>query len=111
MRLRHAYLGLCILGIALPYWAVVPWLIEHGLDLTLFCQELFATRVGAFFGLDVFVSAIVLFVFVFVEGRRVATSHLWLPVLATALVGVSLGFPLFLSLRQRKLDDSAAAAR
>jgi hypothetical protein len=111
MRLRHVYLGLCLIGIALPYWAVVPWLMEHGLNLPLFCQELFSTRVGAFFGLDVFVSAIALFVFVFAEGRRVALPHLWLPVLATLLVGVSLGFPLFLFLRQQTLDRSTAAAR
>ena len=111
MRLRHAYLGLCLAGIVLPYWSLVPWFMEHGLDLTLFWQELFANRIGAFFGVDVFVSAIVLFVFVFAEGRRVAVPHLWLPVLGTLLVGVSLGFPLFLYMRQRKLDDSASAAR
>ena len=110
MRLRHFYLGLCIIGTVLPYWALVPWFMEHGLDLMLFCQELFATRIGAFFGLDVFVSAIVLFVFVFAEGHRAAIPHQWIPVLATLLVGVSLGFPLFLYLRQRKLDASADRA-
>jgi hypothetical protein len=108
MRLRHAYLGLCLVGIVLPYWALVPWFMENGFDLRLFGQELFATRVGAFFGLDVLVSAIVLFLFVFAEGRRVMIPHLWMPILATLLVGVSLGFPLFLYLRQRKLDDSAS---
>jgi hypothetical protein len=111
MRLRHVYLGLCIAGSVLPYWAFLPWFMEHGLNLSLFCQELFATRIGAFFGLDVFVSAIVLFVFVFGEGRRVTIPHLWAPLLATVLVGVSLGFPLFLYLRQHKLDFSAAATR
>ena len=109
MRLRHAYLGLCLAGIVQPYWALIPWLVEHGLDLPLFCQELFSTRIGAFFGLDVIVSAVVLFVFVFGEGRRMAIPRLWLPVLATLLVGVSLGLPLFLYLRQRKLDAKAAA--
>ena len=111
MRLRHVYLGLCLAGIVLPYWALLPWFMEHGLDLPLFCRELFATRIGAFFGLDVFVSAIVLFLFIFAEGRRAAIPKLWLPVLATLLVGVSLGFPLFLYLRQSKLDSSEAAAR
>lgn len=111
MRLRHAYLLLCLAGIVLPYWFLVPWVGEHGLDLTLLCQELFATRIGAFFGLDVLVSAIVLFIFVFAEGRRVALPNPWMPVLATLLVGVSLGLPLFLYMRQRKLDDSAGAAR
>jgi hypothetical protein len=111
MRLRHAYLGLCIVGTVLPYWQLVPWLMEHGLNLTLLCHELFSTRIGAFFGLDVVVSAVVLLLFVFVEGRRGAVPLLWAPVLATLLVGVSLGLPLFLYLRQRKLDHPAIPAR
>ena len=109
MRLRHAYLGLCVAGLALPYWALAPWFVEHGFDLPLFCQELFSTRIGAFFGLDVLVSAIVLFIFIFSEGRRLDLPLLWLPILATLLVGVSLGLPLFLYLRQRKLEAMAAA--
>lgn len=104
MRLRHAYLGLCFVGIVLPYWQLVPWLTEHGFNLALLCRELFATRIGAFFGLDVAVSALVLFVFIFAEGRRVPVPRLWAPVFATFFVGVSLGFPLFLYLRQRELD-------
>ena len=109
MRLRHVYLLLCIVGAMLPYWKLLPWLMEHGLDLSLLCQELFSTRIGAFFGLDVIVSAIVLFVFIFAEGRRIAVPLLWLPVLATLLVGVSLGLPLFLFMRQCQLDRAAGA--
>ena len=108
MRIRHVYLGLCVAGFLLPYWQLIPWLAAHGLDLPLFLNELFATRIGAFFGLDVIVSALVLFVFIWLEGRCLALRHLWLPVLATLLVGVSLGFPLFLYLRQRQLDQLSA---
>jgi uncharacterized protein DUF2834 len=104
MRLRHLYLMFCVLGIALPYWKLLPWLMDHGLNLSLLFHELFATRISAFFGLDVVVSALVLLVFVVTEGRRLALSLLWLPILATLVVGVSLGLPLFLYLRQRKLD-------
>jgi hypothetical protein len=107
MRLRHAYLALSVLGIALPYWKFGPWVLDHGLNLSLLFQELFATRIGAFFGLDVVVSAIVLLIFIVVEGRRLSVSLLWLPILATLLVGVSLGLPLFLYLRQRQLDSAA----
>lgn len=109
MRTRHLYLALCVLGTVLPYWKLLPWMMDHGLSVPLLFEELFATRIGAFFGLDVIVSAIVLFVFIAVEGRRIALSLLWLPVLATCLVGVSLGLPLFLYLRQRRLDTGAAA--
>ena len=109
MRLRHLYLALCVVGIVVPYWKFLPWVMDHGLNLPLLFQELFATRIGAFFGLDVVVSAIVLLVFIVAEGRRIALSLLWLPATATLLVGVSLGLPLFLFLRQRKLDADARA--
>jgi predicted membrane-bound spermidine synthase len=109
MRLRHLYLGFCVIGTVLPCWKLLPWLMDHGLNLSLLCQELFATRIGAFFGLDVIVSALVLFLFIATEGRRITLSLLWLPAIATMLVGVSLGLPLFLFLRQRKLDANAAA--
>jgi hypothetical protein len=104
MRLRHVYLALCVVGALLPYWKLVPWIMEYGLSISLLCHELFATRIGAFFGLDVIVSAVVLFVFIATEGRRLVMSFLWLPIVATLLVGVSLGLPLFLYLRQRQLD-------
>jgi Terpene cyclase DEP1 len=54
-------------------------------------------------------TAPVLFLFIATEGRRIALSLLWLPVIATLVVGVSLGLPLFLFLRQRKLDADAGA--
>lgn len=104
MRLRHIYVSLCFLGAALPCSQLVPWLVTHGLDLRLFFSELFSTRIGAFFGMDVFVSALALFMFIGVEGRRLAIRNLWVPVVATCAVGVSLGFPLFLYMRQLKLE-------
>ena len=70
MKPKTAYLVLAVIGTVLPYTQFLPFLRAHGLDLGLFVQELFSTRIGAFFGLDVLVSAIVLIVFVFVEGRR-----------------------------------------
>ena len=104
MKLRYIYLCLCFLGAALPCAQLVPWLVSHGLDLRLFFSELFSTRIGGFFGMDVIVSALVLFVFIGVEGRRLAIQNLWVPVVATCAVGVSLGFPLFLYMRQLKLE-------
>ncbi len=70
-------------------------------------HQLFANRIGGFFGLDVIVSSLVLWVFVFAEGRRVGMQRLWLPVIASLVVGVSLGLPLFLYMRQLHLDRTA----
>ena len=106
MQLRHLYLFLCVLGVVLPYASFVPWLAEHGLDIGLFVRELLLTRIGSFFALDVVVSALVLFAFVFTERRTLGIRHVWIPVIATFLVGVSLGLPLFLYMRQRHLDST-----
>ena len=100
MKLKSIYLALCVLGAVLPYSAFVPWLLAHGLDVSLFVEELFANRISAFFGLDVIVSALVLWVFIGTEGKRKGMRHLWAPVLASLTVGVSLGLPLFLYMRE-----------
>ena len=108
MKPKTLYLALCFLGFLLPYWQFVPWLAEHGLNLALFARELFVNRISAFFGMDVH-SAVALIGFIRVEGRRLNVGQRWLPVLATLLVGVSLGLPLFLYLRELKLESSRPA--
>jgi Terpene cyclase DEP1 len=107
IRLRHVYLALCVVGAVLPYSQFIPWLLQHRLDLPLFYHQLFGNRIGGFFGFDVIVSSLVLWVFVFAEGRRLGVRLLWLPVVASLVVGVSLGLPLFLYMRQLHLDDTA----
>ncbi len=110
MKRKHVYLILCVLGFALPYSQFVPWVMENGLHMKYFVQQLFANRIGGFFGLDVLVSAIVLFRFVRYEGQQMGMRALWAPVVVTLLVGVSLGFPLFLYLREVALESQRGVA-
>jgi hypothetical protein len=107
MKSKRVYLGLCIVGTVLPYAQFVPFLREHGLDARLFLDQLFANSVSGFFAMDVIVSSVVLWVLVFVEGRRAGVKHLWAPIAANLAVGVSLGLPLFLYMRERRLERSA----
>ena len=98
--MKSVYAVLSLLGAALPLSQFVPWVATHGLDLRLFLSDLFANRISAFFGMDVIVSAVVLIVFIRAESRRLTMAGRWLPVAATLLVGVSLGLPLLLYLRE-----------
>ena len=107
MKLRYLYLVLALIGLILPYSQFLPWIMEHhAMNIPLFIHDMFANQISAFFAMDVIVSAIVLIVFILDEGRRLGRRTLWLPVIATLLVGVSLGLPLFLYLRQIQLDQS-----
>ena len=107
MRLRHLYLALCVIGLLLPYSQFVPWLLQNGLDLPLFCRQLFANQISGFFALDVIVATLALWVLVFTEGRRHGSRYFWLPVIASLLVGVSLALPLYLYLRQLRIDATS----
>ncbi len=101
MKPKTLYLVLCIAGVMVPYWQFIPWVLQHGLNLPLFARELFSTRIGAFFGMDVVVSAVTLLVFTRIESARLGIRHRWLVLVAVLTVGVSLGLPLFLYLRER----------
>lgn len=106
MTRKNIYLLLCILGAAIPYSQFIPWVMENGLHLGLLFRQLFANRVGAFFGLDVLVSSAVLLVFMRAEGRMLRMRFRWLPIVGLCAVGVSLALPLFLYLRERALEAS-----
>ncbi len=99
------YLLLCVLGFVLPYCQLVPFILEHGLDINMFFEQLFANKISGFFGMDVIVSSLVLWTFVFWEGTRLKMQNLWVYIACNVLVGVSLGLPLFLFMRERQLEQ------
>jgi hypothetical protein len=97
------YLLFAILGTILPYYFLISFLVHYGLNFELIGQQLFASELGAFFVMDVLITAIVLWTFVFTEGHRLGMKYLWAYVLATLFVGVSFAFPLFLYYREKYL--------
>jgi len=106
VRMRWLYLICAILGTVLPLSQLLPFLAQHGFDLPLLFKQLFESHVSAFFGLDVIVSSIVLWILVFSEGRRRGMKNLWVYIVCNLAVGVSLALPLFLFARERKLTLS-----
>ncbi len=94
MRCRGTFALLAVRSVARRAWPRSPAFVHH----------LFANRIGGFFGLDVVGSSLVLWIFVFTEGRRLGMHGLPWPIVANLVVGVSLGLPLFLYLRQLHLD-------
>ncbi len=102
MNRKAIYLVLCIVGVVLPYWQFIPWVAANGLHLSLFIHQLFANRVSAFFAMDVLASAVALLIFARAESVRLGAR--WITLLAVLTVGVSLGLPLLLYMRERALE-------
>ena len=107
--MKSFYMVCCLIGIVLPYWQFLPWLAEHGFAPIELVIEAASTRISAFAWLDVLVSAVVLLTFVDVESKRLNMKYRWAPWIATLTVGVSLGLPLFLLLRDIHLDSPESA--
>ncbi len=102
--MKIVYFMLCVVGTVVPLSQLVPFLSERGVDIPLFIDQAFANRVSAFAWLDVLVSAVVVLSFILWEGNRIKMKRLWVPVAGLLTVGVSLGLPLFLLLREIHLS-------
>lgn len=104
MNARSLYLLLAVIGTIVPYVPFIGWLHDQPLDggiAARFVAELVSTRIGTFFGLDVVLSALTLFIFMFTDRRARPTARLWPAVVGTLLAGVSCGLPLYLYERER----------
>ena len=103
MNRKNVYLLLCAAGLVLPYWQFIPWLMEHGFNVSRLVHDLFSNRISAFLGTDVLVSSVVVFVFLGSQRRRLGCNPWLLPAAALLTVGVSLGLALLLY----PMEDSA----
>ena len=65
--MQWVYLIAAILGTILPLSQFVPFLAAHSFDMPLFVRQLFQNNVSAFFAMDVIVSSLVVWLFVFFE--------------------------------------------
>ena len=102
--MKYLYGILCILGTILPLSQFVPWVTENGLNILLLFSEANFSKISAFAWIDVIISAVVLIAFILVEGKRQNMTKLWLPILSTCSVGVSLGLPLFLLMKELHIE-------
>ena len=111
IKAKHVYIILCILGLVLPYLLFIPWLVEYGLDISLLVNEISSSRLALFAWIDVIITAIVLFVFIYYDGCKYSIRNRWLPVLGTLLVGPSFGLPLYLLMRELYFEKRPAGTK
>ena len=97
------YLILAIFGFILPYSQLVPFFIDHGLNLSLFWSQLFANQISSVFAFDLLVSSVVFWLLVFKEGKRINLKFLWLYVVLNLAIGLSFALPVFLWVRSKAM--------
>lgn len=103
MKLKHLYLLLALIGTVLPYWQLIGWISDNGIDLPAFFDEIFASRLSGFAWWDVLVSGAVLLVLIITTRDRLGSRWWWpLPCFG---VGVSLALPVYLYLWESEKES------
>lgn len=104
MTRKNIYLLLAVIGFIAPYYFFLQLSAGEGFNLPLLLQPLFANNFMRGLGMDLTISVLAFWFFVFAEASRLQMKHPWLYLLATLLVGLSFAIPLFLYFRERKLE-------
>jgi hypothetical protein len=105
VRASTLYLWLCIAGTALSWFFLVGFVTSGGATPLSFLSSMFVNDVAIAVVADLFASAFLFLVFVFVEGRRIGMKGLWVYVPATFLVGLIFGAGLFFYRRAKHMEQ------
>ena len=107
---KNIFLALALIGLFAPYCFFFKFLSANGFDIPLLVQQLFANNISTFFAVDLVISIIVFWIYMFAEANKLQMKNSWLYVLASLTVGLSFAFPLFLYFRERKMQSTASVS-
>lgn len=103
--LQGVYLGLAVAGSLLPWWFLAQFFQQSGVDLEAFFRQALANPVAIDLAIDLVISALAIFIWVWVELPRLGLSRRWwvLCIIVSLSISLSCGLPLFLWFRHRHL--------
>lgn len=101
MSRKNIYLALTILGLIAPYYF---FLQVREFDLRALGELISADKFLGGLAVDLLVSVIVFWFFMYTEAKKLSMKNIWVYFLAIFLVGLSFALPLFLYFRQRTLE-------
>jgi hypothetical protein len=104
MNRKTVYLILAIIGFVAPYYFFVR---VQTFNLGELFQLFSASEILSGIAMDLLVSVLVFWFFMFTEAKKLGMKNSWAYLLATLLVGLSFALPLFLYFRERKLQSAA----
>lgn len=106
MKRKYLYLALAILGIIYTWYYNILYFqnVENATFIS-FLNDAQINFAGKSFGADLTGVVLTFFVFLTTESLRLKIKFWWVLIPLTFLIAVAFTFPLFLYLRQKKLDQ------
>ena len=108
--MRRLYLALTIAGLIAPVAFTAAFVTDHGLDLAKFLSDTFETTTASLVFADLAIASLAFWAWVAREAPRRGIRRWGLFYVANVFVGLCFALPLFLYVRQGKLDAADRAA-
>jgi hypothetical protein len=102
--MKGFYLVLTLIGLVVPYFFFLSFVSESGLNGGLLLRELLGTKISTSFATDLLISGLVFLGYVRAEAARLRVPYWWLYGLAMLIIGLSFAFPLFLYVRETRIQ-------
>ncbi len=105
--LKWVYLLLAILGAILPTLANIEFVKSYGssFDIQLFIQLANNNPASQSLSRDLFIGAAAVFIWIISESKRLDMKNLWIVILTTFTIAFAFSAPLFLYLRELRLEE------
>ncbi|HGY5555556.1 MAG: DUF2834 domain-containing protein [Prochlorococcus sp.] len=105
--LQWVYLILAITGGILPAMANVDFMNQYGpaFDISLFVKLSNVNPAAQSLSRDLIIGAGAVTIWMIIESRRLHMRHLWLVLLSTFTIAFAFAAPLFLFLRERRMQE------
>tara|TARA_B100000579_G_scaffold30791_1_gene21613 strand:+ start:216 stop:566 length:351 start_codon:yes stop_codon:yes gene_type:complete len=105
--LKWVYLLLAILGAIFPILANIEFAKTYGpaFDIQLFIELANNNPAAQSLSRDLFIGATAVFVWIISESKRLEMKNLWIVVLTTFTIAFAFSAPLFLFLRELRIEE------
>ncbi len=105
---ERALLAFTIVGFLVPNTMVIAFVVQNGVDIGGYFGHWAESLPAAQLAADLSISFLAFALWAAWEGRRLGMRTWWVPIPASALVGLCFGLPLFLLLRERAVRERPA---
>ncbi len=105
--LKWVYLFLALLGAVLPTLANIEFVKSYGpsFDIQLFIEMANNNPASQSLSRDLFVGSTAVFVWIISESNRLEMKNLWIVILTTFTIAFAFSAPLFLYLRELRIEE------
>ena len=99
---------LAIIGLVATWYYNLQFIAHYGdFELEQFIADNYVNAASGSIANDIIVAGITFSIWVFFEARRLGMQFWWLYVLLTFGIAIAFAFPLFLLMRERKLQQGS----